>query len=801
MATKLQHYAQLADQTAVQVTSSYQNWTAFLQTMARLYKYPYHEQLMIYAQRPDATACADYDTWNKQMRRYVRGKNTGIALIDTSGDNPELKYVFDVSDTRGGKNARYPYLFQFREEHELAVTHALIDRFEVDGARPLPDLIEEIVNWTMADYWDAHGQDILRIVDGSFLEEYDEENIRFIFHQAAVVSATYTILSRCGMNPELRYEHMDFMPVFDFNTPQTISALGSAISQTSETVLRQIEVTVKKYEREKHTERSHDHERTDIQQERGLLHPQPEPVRPEPAAADQVREDAENLSEGTPPDPVEQHDPVGDPVPSSAGNRPDGEPAAGTDSDGTESIGGSNGGTESRRPNEMGGADEHLEAAGGGDHSGGTDLRLTDNEPPIAGEQFSFFASEAEQIQYITEAESAEIAPSAFTLPQEYIDQMLRVGSNTDNARTRIAIEYSKQLPKETLLSFIKKTYHGGYGLKFGDTKVCAWYAGDGMHITYGDSARYARNAQILSWEDMYSRIGELLDQGSFATNVELAEMRSFEQKELAEKLIYMTRDIDHKRTDNRYMSIIRNLRGGFPDEVEQIKEYLSDPQYYGVIMEQLYDLLDAYNRSVDVMRFRSSNPKKIVPLMELYAIPRKEYTSEMAEIPEEHPFITEDEITEAIAGGSVTSGNSKNRILDFYKTPHTPKEKLDFIKYEYRAFYKYKRREKYLEERDQKHKLYHYSDLDTEELLGEEMFSYPNEESIEEQIVDRLLIESLLRCVRKLPEEDQELIRALYYQGKSERAYANEFGISQKMINNQRNRILDKLRNLMNIL
>ena len=269
-------------------------------------------------------------------------------------------------------------------------------------------------------------------------------------------------------------------------------------------------------------------------------------------------------------------------------------------------------------------------------------------------------------------------------MPQEYIDQFLRVGSNTDNARTRIAIEYSKQLHKDVMIPFIKKTYHGGYGLKFGDTKVCAWYARDGMHITYGDSARYARNAQIVSWENIYNRIGELLDQGSFATNVELTEMRTFEQKELAEKLIYMTRDIDHKRTDNRYMSIIHNLRGGFPDEVEQIKEFLSDPKQYGVIMEQLYDLQDAYNRENQVMRFRSSNPKKVVPLMEQYAIPRKKYTGEMAEIPEEHPFITEDEITEAIAGGSVTSGNSKNRIHEFYRTPHTPKEKQDFIKNEY---------------------------------------------------------------------------------------------------------------------
>ena len=683
MATKLQHYTQLADQTAVQVTSSYQNWTAFLQTMARLYKYSYHEQLMIFAQRPNASACADYDTWNKQMRRYVRGKNTGIALIDTSGDNPELKYVFDVADTRGGKNARYPYLFQFREEHELAVTFALTERFEVDDARNLPDLIEEIVNWTMADYWDAHGQDILRIVDGSFLEEYDEENIRFIFHQAAVVSTTYAILSRCGMNPELRYEHLDFMPVFDFNTPQTISALGSAISQTSETVLRQIEVTIKRYEREKHAERSQNHEQTDLQTERGLLHPQPKPVRPEPAAANQVREDAKDLSEGTPPDSVEQHDPVGNPVPPSAGDRPDSEPAAGTDSNRAEADSGSDRGTESPRPDEMGGTDEHLESTGGGDHSGGADLRLTDDEPPIVGEQFSFFASEAEQIQYIAEAESAEIAPSAFTMPQEYIDQFLRVGSNTDHARTRIAIEYSKQLPKEQLLSFIQNTYHGGYGLKFGDTKVCAWYAEDGIHITYGDSARYARNAQILSWDDVASRIGELLEEGQFATNVELAEMRSFEQKELAEKLIYLTRDIDREYTDNKYMRIIHDLRGGFPSETEQIKVFLSEPESYGAIMDQLYDLRDAYAQDQEIMRFRASNPNKLVPLMEQYAFPRKEYNSDMIAIPEEHPFITEDEIEEALSGGSHYE-YTKLRIYDFFHTPHTPKEKLDFLKKEY---------------------------------------------------------------------------------------------------------------------
>ena len=268
MPSKLQFYAQLAEHTAVEITSSQQKWTAFLRTMARVYKYPYHEQLMIFAQRPEATACADYELWNRQMGRYVRRGSTGIALIDTSGDNPELKYVFDVADTGGRQNARTPYLFQYQAEHEQAVTAALVEKFDVGPAVSFPDLIEEISNWLMDDYWLDHKQDILGIVDGSFLQDYDEENIRYAFHEAAVVSTTYTILSRCGLNPDEHFEHLDFMPVFDFNTPQTVGALGAAISQSSEAVLRQIEITVKKYERAKQAERSQNYEPTELHQER-----------------------------------------------------------------------------------------------------------------------------------------------------------------------------------------------------------------------------------------------------------------------------------------------------------------------------------------------------------------------------------------------------------------------------------------------------------------------------------------------------------------------------------------------------
>ena len=683
MATTLQHYTQLANQTAVQVTGSYQDWTAFLRTMARLYKYRYHEQLMIHAQRPDATACATYEIWNKQMHRYVRGKNTGIALIDTSGDNPKLKYVFDVSDTQGGANARYPYLFQFRQEHELAVTNALMRHFDIGSASTLPDLIEEISDHQANAYWDANKEDILHNIDGSFISEYDEENIRYAFHEAVVVGSAYTVMARCGMNPDVRYEEPQFMTALTFNTPRSLAPLGIAISQTSETILRQIEAAINQYERHKFSERSQNHENANLSKERGLLHPQPEPVRHEPAAAEQIREDAEEIPPGASPRAVEQHDSGRNPVRPSAGDRPDSEPETGTDSAPAATDGRGNGGTESQRSHEMGRADEYPESTGRGDDSGGADLRLTDEESPILGEQFSFFPTEAQQIAYIAEAESADIALSAFSMPQEYIDQFLRVGSNTENHRTRIAIEYAKQQPMDYLVGFLEKTYHGGYGLQFGGTKVCAWYAEDGMRIAYGSAARYARNAQIISWENVAARIGELLEQGQFATNVELAECGTFEKRQLAEQLWYMSHDMSEKAVEAGHMSIVCSLRGGFPEETEKLMVFLSEPESYQAIIRQVFTFRDACNADKSMMRFQMYNPNKLIRSLEEYTLPRREYVSELAELPAANGFITEDEINVHLTGGSNFSG-SKSRIYAFYQQPHIEKEKLNFLKNEY---------------------------------------------------------------------------------------------------------------------
>ena len=303
MPSKLDFYAQMADHTAKQVTGSFGEWTAFLETMGRLYKYPFHEQLMIFAQKPNATACADYDLWNKQMGRYVRRGTKGIALIDTSGDNPRLKYVFDVSDTGGRENSRRLNLWEYKDEHQDAVTAALENRYGVSGEKGLADQLEQIASKLVTEYWNDNSRDILGILADSFLEEYDDYNVEVAFRNAATVSTTYTLMSRCGLNPADYFEHEDFLSVFDFNTRDTIAVLGSAVSNSSEQILRQIAITVKNYEREaslqNQAERTQSYgEQFELHEERGLLDPESDLERDRDKALGQVRTDEEEIPAG-----------------------------------------------------------------------------------------------------------------------------------------------------------------------------------------------------------------------------------------------------------------------------------------------------------------------------------------------------------------------------------------------------------------------------------------------------------------------------------------------------------------------
>ena len=408
MPTKAEMYAQMAEKVAVQLTGSWQEWAGFLTTAARLYKYPYHEQLMIYAQRPDATACAEYDLWNDRMGRYVRRGSKGIALVDDSGDRPRLRYVFDISDTGTREHSRTPWLWQLEERHIGPVSAMLERNYDVssnDLAQQLADVAAKLAE----EYWDEHRQDILYIVDGSFLEEYDEYNIEVQFKSAATVSITYALMSRCGLEPEQYFGHEDFMPIFDFNTPAAIGALGTAVSQVNQQVLRQIGVTIQNYEREQLAERSVTHgEQPDLHEERRLPDSRPEPERAAVEAPGQVRQDAQNVPEGASAHPVQPAADEREAVPAPSGDRRDREQPSGADDAPAGRGGGRDGGAESPRPDAVGGPDEHLQGPGRGDSDGGAYQQLSLN----------LFLSEAEQIQKIDEAESVK-TPSASSFAQE----------------------------------------------------------------------------------------------------------------------------------------------------------------------------------------------------------------------------------------------------------------------------------------------------------------------------------------------------------------------------------------------
>ena len=408
MPSKAEFYRQMAEQVSTRLVGSWKEWTAFLTTAARLYKYPFHEQMMIYAQRPDATACAEYDLWNEKMGRYVRRGSKGIALVDDSGDRPRLRYVFDISDTGTREHSRTPWLWQLEEQH-IGPVSAMLERSYGVAGDDLAQQLTDVAGKLASEYWDEHQQDFRYIVDGSFLEEYDDLNIEVQFKAAATVSIAYALMSRCGLDTEQYFQHEDFMPIFDFNTPATVGALGAAVSQMNQQVLRQIGVTIQNYEREQLAERSVTHgEQPDLHEERRLPDSRPEPERTAGEAPGQVRQDAESVPEGTPAPDLQPAAADREAVPAPSGDRRDGEQPSGADDAPAGGVGGRDGGAESPRSDALGGPDEHLQGSGRGDSDGGAYQQLTLN----------LFLSEAEQIQRIDEAENVQTS-SAFSFAQE----------------------------------------------------------------------------------------------------------------------------------------------------------------------------------------------------------------------------------------------------------------------------------------------------------------------------------------------------------------------------------------------
>ena len=450
MPSKTEEYLALAQQTAKELTRYWENWTDYLTTASRLYKYSFADQLMIYAQRPDATACASFDIWNNRMNRYVRRGAKGIALLDESSGFPRLHYVFDVSDTGVRRNSRDPEVWQFNDDLKQPVSEMLSKTYGISGER-VSQQLADVAGKLVADYWDNNGGDIRAIVDGSLLMDYDEAGVEMQFKSAAAISVTYTLLERCGFEPAGWFDKDDFQAIYNFSTPDSVYALGAAVSDMSREVLRNIERTVKTTIRRRNAERSqyeYEQQERDLLDHRGLPAPEPDPASA-PEAAGQVRQDAPELSEAAAPGAVQHDAPEWEPVPAPDGGGADGrEPDAADHDAASETEPGSGQGTE---PDGVGAAHEQPESTGRGTGAERTDLQLSFFDAHIP--------TEAKQIESIDQAESKK-SPSAFVLSQAEIENELRKhGSGFQDGKQRIIELYQTQPDRKLRAKALAKEY------------------------------------------------------------------------------------------------------------------------------------------------------------------------------------------------------------------------------------------------------------------------------------------------------------------------------------------------------
>ena len=519
MPSKTEEYLALAQRTANGLTRYWESWTDYLTTASRLYKYSFADQLMIYAQRPDATACADYDIWNNRMNRYVRRGSKGIALLDESSGYPRLHYVFDVSDTGVRRNSRDPERWEMNDDLFKPVSEMLTAEYGISHERlsqQLVNIAEKLVN----DYWDNNSGDILNIVDGSFFDDYDSSGKELQFKAAATMSVTYTLLERCGFEPEGYFDKDDFQAIHTFSTPDAVYALGAATSDISREVLRKIERTVKTTTRRRNVERMEEYEQqSELHEDRGLPAPEPDP-QPAEDPAGQVRQDAPELPEAVSPGTVQFDAPERDAVPASDGTGADGrEPDAADDGRTAEAEPGPG---QSAEPTDVGAAHEQSESAGRGTGDDGADLQLSFLDANIP--------TEAQQIEKIDRAES-EKTPSAFVLSQAEIENELRKhGSGFQDGKQRIIELYQTQPDRKLRAKALAKEYGiGGHSQDFLDgSSGFVNHDGKGLEFDH-----YPDHQKVtLSWTQVEKYIDLMIQSDRYLTDKEKEHRAAVQEAE-----------------------------------------------------------------------------------------------------------------------------------------------------------------------------------------------------------------------------------------------------------------------------
>ena len=521
MPSKTEEYLALAQRTANGLTRYWESWTDYLTTASRLYKYPFADQLMIYAQRPDATACAEFDIWRNRMNRYVRRGSKGIALLDESSGFPRLHYVFDVSDTGVRRNSRDPEMWQYNDDLKQPVSEMLSKTYGISGER-VSQQLADVAGKLVADYWDNNGEDIRAIVDGSLLMDYDEAGVEMQFKSAAAMSVTYTLLERCGFEPAGWFDKDDFQAIYNFSTPDAVFALGAAVSDMSREVLRNIERTVKTTIRRRNAERSqyeYEQQERDLLDRRGLPAPEPDP-EPAPEAAGQVRQAAPDVPDEPSPGTVQHDAPEREPVPAPDGGGADGrEPDAADHGAASETEPGPGQGAES---DGMGAAHEQPAGTGRGTGAERTDLQLSFFDAHIP--------TEAKQIESIDQAESKK-SPSAFVLSQAEIENELRKhGSGFQDGKQRIIELYQTQPDRKLRAKALAKEYGiGGHSQDFLDgSSGFVNHDGKGLEFDH-----YPDHQKVtLSWTQVEKYIDLMIQSDRYLTDKEKEHRAAVQEAE-----------------------------------------------------------------------------------------------------------------------------------------------------------------------------------------------------------------------------------------------------------------------------
>lgn len=717
---KFNDIRELAQQNARWVSNSPKDWMNYLDVAARLYRYSFKDTLLIHAQRPDATACAELEVWNKKMNRWVNRGAKGIALLDDASPRAKLRYVFDIADTHLVQGGRTPILWRIDySEHQQMILDHLADTYALTQTDSMNAALMELAQQLTAENLEEAMDGLEYEVTDTFLEGLDEDNLRVRFRELMTNSIFYTLSRRCGQEPLEVLDNEDFIRIVDFNQLPVLIFLGNAVSEQCEAVLRDIGREMQKIYRKEVTEHlaktadslyntstdfstlKHENETniteggkpygTDLSPQGGL--PVSEPDRTGQADEHwEVRDAAQDLSEGEQEELVSEYADERQAESASGADRRAGrEPDGGTDREPEREVSGSE---QGNRTDGMGGTPEQSDRDGGRDRAEGIGVQLTadtteqdlsEAEEEIAS-AFSLpsLPTVEQQIRAIEAPMQAHYADE-ITIPVEVVDEILRTGSNRNKSQLRLIYNFMTEQTPEEYTAFVKKEYgEGGKGFEIGGTKYAVWFDELGMQIAVGDTVRNdPKNKAFLSWEDVSGRIHQLLQQGEYAPKSVLDAARGNALHEHAEALSYMERDMAEGVAEMVFADT-SIFSGGYPELTERLAKLLDQPEFLADLNERLLGLAEAYAEDKSVMRMQFYRPDKVSERFQKFALPYQPYQArEGFQWNEQKVFITEDEINAFLAGGGPYS-DGRLATYSFFLT-HTEKaERATFLKDRY---------------------------------------------------------------------------------------------------------------------